>query len=163
MFNIFDINTIFKHNNSMKNMISFANAIKNRRLELNMTMESLANKVGITRSTLWSIEKGTSNCSINVLFRILDELNLSINLTDSNLSSTNRFRASRINSTLDKKNNSFIIMCVENYANYFNKASKDIYKQFKDKNILETLKEDYEDLHGMSSIYLNEYISNLLR
>ena len=37
-----------------------------------------------------------------------------------------------------------------------------IDKQMKEKGVIDDLINDYEDLHGMSSVYLNDHISSLL-
>ena len=55
------------------------------------------------------------------------------------------------------------IKTVEQYALYVHQSSGVIYKQMDDKGIIDDLTNDYEDLHGMSSIYLNEYIDSLMR
>ena len=75
---------------------------------------------------------------------------------------TNKRRASRISKTLDKKINRFIIMCVEQYADSVNKSSGKVYQEMKQKGVLDDLVNDYEDLHGMSFTYLNDYIGALL-
>ena len=85
--------------------------IKDKRLSLNMRMDDVANKAGITRATLWSIEKGGGNCSISTLLRILDILDLSFSIKNDD-NNTFRSRATRINTRLDKKINRFVIMCV---------------------------------------------------
>ena len=52
----------------MEKLLFLGNAIKEKRLALNIRMDDLAKKANITRSTLWSIEKGASNCSIGTVF-----------------------------------------------------------------------------------------------
>ncbi len=140
--------------------MELGNIIRQKRLNINMTMDECAKKAGITRATLSSIENGTSNCSISTMFNVLDILELSF--ATSNTKNANRQRASRINTILNKKINNFIIMCVEEYAAYIDKSSRETYVEMKDKGIIEELKNDYEDLHGFSTLYLNEYISALL-
>ena len=73
-----------------------------------------------------------------------------------------RNRATRINTLQDKKINGFIIMCVEQYADSVNKSSGDIYRKMLNKGLIEDMMDDYEDLHGMSKEYLNDYISKRL-
>lgn len=66
-------------------------------------------------------------------------------------------------SLLDKEKNRFIIMCVEQYANRVNKPGAVVYKKMKDSGLIDELTNDYEDLHGMSFTYLNDYIGALLK
>ena len=63
----------------------------------------------------------------------------------------------------DKKVNRFIIMCVEQYASSINKDSKTTYFEMSSKGVIEELKEDYEDMHGMSTYSINEYIEARLK
>lgn len=134
--------------------------IKNKRLSLNLRMDDVANKAGITRSTLWSIENGSGNYSIDILLKILKILEMSINIeTQTN---ARRKRAVRLNSAFDKKINRFIVMCVEQFALSINKNSNEIYPMLKEKGILQELKDDYEDMHGMSTTFINEYIKKRL-
>ena len=136
--------------------------IKEKRLSLNLRMDDVAKKAGITRATLCSIEKGNSNCSIISLFKVMDILDLYLSVNDTGVISCLRERASRINTALDKQINRFVIMCVEQYAQFANQDSGVVYQEMKDKGILEELSNDFEDLHGMSTLYLNEYIHSLL-
>ena len=73
-----------------------------------------------------------------------------------------RRRATRTNSALDKKINRFIIMCVEQYASSVNQGSGVIYTKLNEAGIINELKDDYEDMHGMSTYSLNEYIDKRL-
>lgn len=145
----------------MKELLVLGRTIKAKRLALNLRMDDVANKAGITRATLWSIEKGQSNCSICSLFKVLEILSLSFEINNQTNDQI-RDRATRINSALDKKINRFVIFCVEQYAQYIDKKSEDTYKQMKEKGVIDDLINDYEDLHGMSSVYLNDHISSLL-
>ena len=146
----------------MKEMLIIGNSIKNKRLLLNMRMDDLAKKTGITRATISSIENGRGNCSAATLFKILNTLDLSFCVNDSQSYENKRNRATRINTKQDKKINRFIVMCVEQYANSVDKSSAFIYKKMHEKGVIDELINDYEDLHGMSSIYLNDYIDALL-
>ena len=92
----------------MKELLVLGRTIKAKRLALNLRMDDVANKAGITRATLWSIEKGQSNCSICSLFKVLDILGLSFEINNQTNDQT-RDRATRINSALDKKINRFVI------------------------------------------------------
>jgi len=48
--------------------------LKNRREELNMSCEELADKIGLTRSTVWRIEEGRYSPSIDVFLSITQAL-----------------------------------------------------------------------------------------
>lgn len=146
----------------MEKLLLLGNAIKEKRLSLNIRMEDLARKADITRATLWSVEKGSSNCSIGTVFKLMDILGLDFNLNVQEGKKDFRDRATRINTALDKKVNRFVIMCVEQYALFENKSSGDVYREMLKGGIVKELEEDYEDLHGMSTPYLNDYIHSLL-
>ena len=144
----------------MESKFEIGEKIKNKRLQLNLRMDDVAKEVGITRSTLWSIENGNGNYTIDALLRLLNFLNMSIDV-DTQVQGTRR-RATRTNSVLDKKINRFIVMCVEQYASSVNQHGNVIYKRLKDLGVINELKEDYEDMHGMSTYSLNEYIDKRL-
>lgn len=144
----------------MNKLQSIGNIIKEKRLSLNLRMDEVADKTGISRATLWMIEGGSGNCSISSLLRVLDVLDLSISICGA--SKSNRDRASRSNTALDKKINRFVIMCVEQYALISNESSAITYKKMKESGVIKLLVEDYEDLHGMSTVYLNQLIGKML-
>ncbi len=144
----------------MESKIEIGEKIKNKRLQLNLRMDDVAKEIGITRSTLWSIENGSGNYSIDTLLKILSFLNMSI-VIDAQEQET-RKRATRTNSVLDKKINRFIVMCVEQYASSVNKSSREVYNELNGAGIIDELKDDYEDMHGMSTYSLNEYIDKRL-
>lgn len=144
----------------MENKIQIGKKLKNKRLELNMRMDDVAKGVGITRSTLWSIENGNGNYTIDILLELLSFLDLSIDIGDQE--QANRRRATRTNSALDKKINRFIVMCVEQYASSINLGSSAVYNKLSEAGIIDELKNDYEDMHGMSTYSLNEYIGKRL-
>lgn len=146
----------------MEKLLFLGNAIKEKRLALNIRMDDLARKANITRATLWSIEKGTSNCSIGTVFKLMDVLGLDFNLVNQENDNNVRNRATRINTVLDKKINRFVIMCVEQYALSKNKSSSETYKEMLKSGVVKELENDYEDLHGMSTPYLNDYIESLI-
>lgn len=145
----------------MMNEIQLGNLIKSKRLERNLTMDNIASEAGVSRQTIGAIEKGQGNCSISTLLKIMNILDISISINDED-KHLKRERASRINSIKDKKINRFVIMCVEQYALSVNKPSSDIYKKMNKHGIINELEDDYEYLHGMSTIYLNDYIDSLL-
>ena len=64
---------------------------------------------------------------------------------------------------LDKKINRFVIMCVEQYAHSVHKGGTLIYRKMLESGIISELENDYEDLYGMSTQYLNDYIDSLLK
>ena len=134
--------------------------IKNKRLELNLRMDDLARDVGITRSTLWSIENGNGNYSIDTLLKLLSVLDMSIDIEEQEQG--NRKRATRTNSVVDKKINRFIVMCVEQYASSVNQGSRFVYNKLNKAGIIDELRDDYEDMHGMSTFSINEYINKRL-
>lgn len=144
----------------MDNKFYIGKQIKTKRLKLNLRMDDVAKAVGITRSTLSSIENGTGNYTIDILLKLFTVLDISFNVEVDDVKL--RKRASRINSAQDKKINRFIVMCVEQYALVCNKNGSEVYKILKEKGILNELIEDYEDMHGMSTYLINEYISKRL-
>ena len=144
----------------MESKFEIGEKLKNKRLELNLRMDDVAKKVGITRSTLWSIENGNGNYTIDTLLKLLNFLNMSIDI-DAQEKGIRR-RATRINSALEKKINRFIIMCVEQYAESIDESSSSVFNKLKEAGLIEELKEDYEDMHGMSTYSLNEYIDKRL-
>lgn len=136
--------------------------IKEKRLLCNLSMDQLAKMANITRSTLWAIEKGKSNCSIKSIFTLLEILDIKINFKTNKTDVIDRERATRINSTYDKKISQFLVMCIEQYALENNLSSKEAYKIMENHHIIDDLKNDYEDLHGMSTLYINDHIKALI-
>ena len=128
----------------MESKLEIGKKIKNKRLQLNLRMDDVAKEVGVTRSTLWSIENGNGNYTIDVLLKLLSFLDMSIVIDKENPET--RKRATRANKVLDKKINRFIVMCVEQYAFSVNQSSGAIYSKLKDAGIIKELKDDYEDM-----------------
>ena len=128
-----------------------------------MRMNDVASKAHITRATLGSIEKGRGGFSAFSLFNVMNVLGLSFNLSEVYTTSLTRTRATRVNSSLDKKINRFITMCIEQYALYAGISSHQAYKKMSEKGLIKNLTDDYEDLHGESREYLNDYIDILVR
>ena len=147
----------------MENKVLIANAVKNKRISLNLTSEQLANACGISRSTLVSIENGKGNYSIDALISVFNNLSLNLDIINTSKIQKERKRAKRINTKLDKKINRFIVFAIEQYASSVNKKSSHIYKLMQRKGIISELERDYEDLHGMSTISLNSYLDSLLK
>lgn len=144
----------------MESKFEIGTKIKNKRLQQNLRMDEVAKEVGITRSTLWSIESGNGNYTIDTLLKLVSFLNMSIDIGAQEQG--NRIRATRINSALDKKINRFIVMCVEQYASSVNQGSGFVYDKLNKAGIIDELRDDYEDMHGMSTYSLNEYINKRL-
>ena len=143
------------------NSKTIGNVIKEKRLSLNMRMDDLARKAGITRQTLGSIENGLDNYSFSSLLKVINVLGISLTI-DSNDGKPSRKRATRINKKLDKVINRFIVMCIEQYAESINQPSYIIYSQMKQKGVIDYLKSDYEDMHGMSTEYINDFIRGMI-
>ena len=144
----------------MESKFEIGQKLKNKRLELNLRMDDVAKEVGVTRSTLWAIENGSGNYTIDTLLRLVSFLNVSIDIGIQTQGT--RKRATRTNSVLDKKINRFIVMCVEQYASSVNRSSRTIYFELNKAGIINELKDDYEDMHDMSTYSLNEYIDKRL-
>ena len=144
----------------MESKLEIGKKLKNKRLELNLRMDDVAKEVGVTRSTLWAIENGIGNYTIDTLLRLVSFLNMSIGIGTQTQGT--RKRATRTNSALDKKINRFIVMCVEQYASSVNESSGTVYNELNKAGIIDELKEDYEDVHGMSTYSINEYIGKRL-
>ena len=161
MFNIFDVILYQKYNMTMETKRVIGEKIKTQRLFLNLKMDKVAKEIGITRSTLWSIENGKGNYSIDSLIKLLRFLDVSINIEETK-NASHRIRATRTNTSLDKKINRFIVMCVEQYASYTNKGSNEVYTLLNEYGIIDELIDDYEDMHGMSTYSINEYIDKRL-
>lgn len=144
----------------MESKFEIGTKIKNKRLQQNLRMDEVAKEVSITRSTLWSIESGNGNYTIDTLLKLVSFLNMSIDIGTQEQG--NRIRATRTNSALDKKINRFIVMCVEQYASSVNQGSGFVYDKLNKAGIIDELRDDYEDMHGMSTYSLNEYINKRL-
>ena len=57
---------------------------------------------------------------------------------------------------------SFKVFCIENYAEYKNVNSSQVYELFEKTKLMELLDSDYEDLHGMGLEYLMQFIDEYL-
>ena len=58
---------------------------------------------------------------------------------------------------------SFTAFCIENYADYTNRAGNEVYDLFKKEGLLDLLRDDYEDLHGMSMEYMVQFCDEYLK
>lgn len=146
----------------MEKLNEIGTIIKQVRLKKNLTMEHVAKETGMSRATLFAIEKGENNYSINNLISVLNYLNISLSFKNDIKNDDTRNRATRINKKIDKRINRFLVMCIEMYAKYKNKSGKEIYSILKERNAIKLIEEDYEDLHGMGSEWINNYIDSLL-
>ena len=135
--------------------------IRNSRLSKNLSMEEVAKEAGITRATLSEIEKGNPNCSFGNYLKILSilEIDVSVNsLTKKKL----RKRATRRILKEDKKINHWVVFVIENYADHLNKTTNFVFNKLEQKGLIDLLYSDYEDLHGMSIEYINDYLDGCL-
>lgn len=146
----------------MENLTSIGKTIKDKRLLLNIRMEDLARQAGISRSLLWSIEKGNANYSIKTLLNLVEILDLKLEFEEKRYKVKNE-RAQRVNSKLDKKINRFIVMCITQYAREYNSDYVTTYFEFVNKGLITEIEDDYEDLHGMSTEYLNDYFHSIIK
>ena len=147
----------------MKSKEELGQTLKERRLSLNLSMEFVAKKANITRSTLWTIESGKGNCSIDTLFSLMNILSLNLNLLGKTDNFPKRKRASKAYSSKSKEINRFLVDCVEYYASFSNRSGENAYIEMKNKSVIDLLKIDYEDMHGMSFEYLCEFIDRMLK
>ena len=147
----------------MNNTLQIGRTIKKQRLALDLRMDDVSRLTGISRVTLSSIESGKGNCSITNLLKICDCLGLTFGFSCGPEHHKRKSRASRINTVSDKKVNRFIVMCVEQYAKQTEQRSKDVYKTMEKAGVINELKTDYEDLHGMSFVYINNFIDEMIK
>lgn len=58
---------------------------------------------------------------------------------------------------------SFQIFCIEFYSKHIQKPSTEVYALFSKSGLLELLKSDYDDLHGMGMEALMQYFDEYLK
>ena len=58
---------------------------------------------------------------------------------------------------------SFIAFCIENYADHVKKPSDEVYRLFKREGLLQLLRDDYADLHGMGAEYMVHFCDEYLK
>ncbi len=58
---------------------------------------------------------------------------------------------------------SFLGFCIENYAEYIHLPSNEVYNLFAREGLLDLLREDYEDLHGMGVEYMVHFCDEYLQ
>ena len=146
----------------MTQLQQIGQTIKECRLAKNLRMEDVAREANISRVTLSNIEKGTDNYSISAMVNVLKVLDLYLELGNVIGKNQGRERATRLVTAFDKKVNHFVVFCIEEYAESVHKPSEIVYKEMKNAGIISYLINDYEDLHGMSTPFLNQFISGLL-
>lgn len=146
----------------MEKLNEIGTFIKQVRLNKNLTMEHVAKETGMSRATLFAIEKGDKNYSVGNLISLINYLGISISLESDICGEISRNRASRMNKKIDKKINRFIIMCIEMYAKYKSKSGKDIYSIFKENGVIKLLEDGYKDLHSMGTEWINNYVDSIL-
>ena len=58
---------------------------------------------------------------------------------------------------------SFVSFCIENYAEHIQQPSNEVYDLFKREHLLDMLRDDYEDLHGMGMEYMVQFCDDYLK
>ncbi len=64
----------------VRSIRDLAVAVRSRRLELGLTQADLARRAGISRKWVYEFEAGKPTAELGVLFRVLDELRLELEL-----------------------------------------------------------------------------------
>ena len=57
---------------------------------------------------------------------------------------------------------SFQVFCIEFYSRHIQKPGPEVYKLFRESGLLDMLKSDYEDLHGMGQEALMQFFDEYL-
>ena len=57
---------------------------------------------------------------------------------------------------------SFTSFCVSYYADHIGKRMSEVYDIFRQEGLLQLLRDDYDDLHGMSMEYLMQFCDEYL-
>lgn len=146
----------------MESLKTISKLVHNKRLSMNITMDVLASRAGISRATLSAIESGGESYSVNSLLKVLNVLGISFNVEKEAKAKLSKQRASRTNTKKDKLINDFIILCIEHYAKTHRVAPDILYSRMKERGILDYLKEWYDDLHGYSFDYIDQEIEAML-
>lgn len=58
---------------------------------------------------------------------------------------------------------SFLSFCIEHYADYIRRPSNEVYNLFAKEGLLDLLREDYDDLHGMGMEYMVQFCDDYLQ
>lgn len=56
-----------------------------------------------------------------------------------------------------------MVFYVETYADYVQRSGNEVYQQFRREGLLDLLRSDYEDLHGMSMQYMVQFCGDYLK
>ena len=136
--------------------------VRTKRLSLGLRMDDVARKANISRVTLSMIENGCCNYSFVNLLRVFDCLGLSLSISNLEEKTSPRERAPKILTKQEKQINRFIVMCIEDYAEEKSISGQQVYEMMEENDLFQEMTDDYEDLHGMSSSYLNYYIEKMI-
>lgn len=136
--------------------------VRTKRLSLGLRMDDVARKANISRVTLSMIENGCCNYSFVNLLRVFDCLGLSLSISNLEEKTSPRERAPKILTKQEKQINRFIVMCIEDYAKEKSISGQQVYEMMEENDLFQEMTDDYEDLHGMSSSYLNYYIEKMI-
>ena len=63
---------------------------------------------------------------------------------------------------MEEEINSFIIFCIEAYKEKDNQSGADVYNLFKEKGVLEYLRDGYDVLHTQGMYYLIDDIAEFI-
>ena len=58
---------------------------------------------------------------------------------------------------------SFVSFCIENYADFAKLPGNEVYVLFKKEGLLDMLRSDYDDLHGMGVEYMVHFCDDYLK
>ena len=96
--------------------------IRNKRLELKLTQEKLAEKTGLTETYIGAIERATSKCSIDTLAKLSQVLNISVDylLFGTTINNVDTRFSDILKSLPKDKQNLYIEIC-ESIADKFKK------------------------------------------
>lgn len=138
------------------------NTIKATRISEGISAEGLSRAVNISRATLWAIENGRGNTSINTYLDIAEKLGLQIGIDLYKTNASEEKRAPKRITKEKVKKNQFEVFCIEKYATHIGLTGDKTYSIFKDEGLLNLLRKDYEDLHGMGTEYLMDFFDSYL-
>lgn len=146
----------------MLDLKALGKQIREVRLMKNFSMEEIAQKANITRATLAEIENGNPRCAIGSYINVMSILEIDL-LLSSKTKSKKRKRATRKILKSDKKINHWVVFTIELYAQHIDKSSDTVYKKLEKTGLIDMLYKDYEDLHGMSPEYINDFLDGCLK
>lgn len=146
------------YNGDMSTKSDIGKLLKNKRLQLDLRMEQVVKDLGVTRTTLWSIENGNGNYTIDTLLKLMDYYKMSIDIDPQQ--EGDKKRASKVTKTTRDTINRFVIMCIEQFAAATGKTSSEIYNRLYEAKVLNLLRDDYEKICNFPSKSLNELINS---